>query len=90
MSSVSLCMIVKDEEDTIGRCLESVHDLVDEINNVVTGSTDREDALASYTSDPRIMRRISGPAHARRSRGLYKSVIAAKQTRLISPFRSII
>ena len=28
--SLSLCMIVKDEEDVIGRCLECVSDLFDE------------------------------------------------------------
>lgn len=37
---LSLCMIVKNEEECIGRCLESVHDLVDEIVIVDTGSTD--------------------------------------------------
>lgn len=34
-------MIVKDEEDCIGRCLESVKDVVDEIVIVDTGSTDK-------------------------------------------------
>lgn len=38
--SLSLCMIVKNEEDTLGRCLESVKDIVDEIIIVDTGSTD--------------------------------------------------
>lgn len=38
---LSLCMIVKNEEDCIGRCLESVKDVVDEIIIVDTGSTDR-------------------------------------------------
>lgn len=41
MVTISLCMIVKNEEDVIGRCLESVKDLVDEINIVDTGSTDK-------------------------------------------------
>ena len=31
MITISLCMIVKDEEGTIGRCLESVKNIVDEI-----------------------------------------------------------
>jgi glycosyltransferase involved in cell wall biosynthesis len=39
--TISLCMIVKNEEDAIGRCLESVRDIVDEIVIVDTGSTDR-------------------------------------------------
>ncbi len=38
--TVSLCMIVRDEESTIGRCLDSVRDICDEINIVDTGSTD--------------------------------------------------
>ena len=29
--TVSLCMIVKNEEDVLARCLDSVKDLVDEI-----------------------------------------------------------
>lgn len=38
---LSLCMIVKDEEECIGRCLSSVKDVVDEIIIVDTGSSDR-------------------------------------------------
>lgn len=38
--SVSLAMIVKDEEQTLARCLESVRGCVDEIVIVDTGSTD--------------------------------------------------
>ncbi|HAX72271.1 MAG TPA: hypothetical protein DCY20_01970 [Firmicutes bacterium] len=38
--SVSLCMIVKDEERVLKRCLDSVVGLVDEIVIVDTGSTD--------------------------------------------------
>jgi len=37
---ISLCMIVKDEEDNIGYALDSVKDLVDEMIVVDTGSTD--------------------------------------------------
>ena len=38
------------EEDVIGRCLESVRHLVDEINIVDTGSTDRtKEIAANYT-----------------------------------------
>ena len=40
MATVSLCMIVRNEEDVLGRCLESVKDIVDEIIIVDTGSTD--------------------------------------------------
>lgn len=38
MKEISLCMMVKDEEEIIGRCLESVKDIVDEIIIVDTGS----------------------------------------------------
>ena len=40
MPSISLCMIVKNEEEFIENCLNSVKDLVDEIIIVDTGSTD--------------------------------------------------
>lgn len=46
MSTISLCMIVKNEEDTLPRCLDSVADLVDEIIVVDTGSTDGTEAAA--------------------------------------------
>lgn len=39
--TISLCMIVKDEEQTISRCLDSVKDIVDEIIIIDTGSTDK-------------------------------------------------
>lgn len=39
--TISLCMIVKDEEAVITRCLSSVKDIVDEIIIVDTGSTDQ-------------------------------------------------
>lgn len=39
--SLSLCMIVKNEEKCIGRCLESVQSIVSEIIIVDTGSTDK-------------------------------------------------
>ena len=41
MITISLCMIVKNEEDTLPRCLDSVRDLVEEIIVVDTGSQDR-------------------------------------------------
>lgn len=40
MNTLSLVMIVKDEEAVIARCLESVKNIVDEIVIVDTGSTD--------------------------------------------------
>ncbi len=47
MASVSLCMIVKNEEDVLERCLESAAGLVEEIIIVDTGSTDRTKEIAA-------------------------------------------
>ncbi len=44
--TISACMIVKDEEKNLGRCLESIKDLVDEMVIVDTGSTDKTVAIA--------------------------------------------
>lgn len=44
---ISLCMIVKNEEQVIARCLSSVQHLVDEIIIVDTGSTDNTKQIAS-------------------------------------------
>jgi glycosyltransferase involved in cell wall biosynthesis len=44
--TVSLCMIVKDEEAMLPRCLAAVADVVDELIVVDTGSTDRTVAIA--------------------------------------------
>ncbi|WP_308636877.1 glycosyltransferase family 2 protein [Paenibacillus silvisoli] len=50
MITISLCMIVKDEEQNLARCLDSVHDLVDELIIVDTGSSDGTKAIAAkYT-----------------------------------------
>ncbi|WP_184403583.1 tetratricopeptide repeat-containing glycosyltransferase family 2 protein [Geomicrobium halophilum] len=48
MVTISLCMILKNEEDVIGRCLDSVQDLVDEINIIDTGSTDQTKEIVSH------------------------------------------
>ncbi len=51
MAEISLCMIVKNEEKVLGRCLESARGLADEIVIVDTGSTDRTVEIArQYTS----------------------------------------
>ncbi len=46
MATISLCMIVKNEEQHLVRCLDSVAKLVDEIIIVDTGSTDRTVEIA--------------------------------------------
>lgn len=51
MVTISLCMIVKNEEATIGRCLHSVKNIVDEINIVDTGSTDKTKEIVSKYTD---------------------------------------
>lgn len=43
---ISLCMIVKNEESNLSRCLDSVKDIVDEMVIVDTGSTDRTKEIA--------------------------------------------
>lgn len=44
--TISLCMIVKNEESCLARCLDSVKDCVDEIIIVDTGSTDKTVEIA--------------------------------------------
>lgn len=51
MITISLCMIVKNEERVLARCLDSVADLVDEIVIVDTGSTDKTKEIAARYTD---------------------------------------
>ncbi|OGX68203.1 MAG: hypothetical protein A2189_01470 [Paenibacillus sp. RIFOXYA1_FULL_44_5] len=48
---ISLCMIVKDEEKVLRRCLDSVKNLVDEIIIVDTGSSDHTKSIALEYTD---------------------------------------
>lgn len=51
MASLSVCMIVRDEEPVIGRCLSAVAQFADEIIVVDTGSRDRTKAIARTYTD---------------------------------------
>ena len=51
MATISLCMIVKNEENVLGRCLDSIAGLMDEIIIVDTGSTDRTKEIAARYTD---------------------------------------
>lgn len=48
---LSVCMIVKDEEKVLSRCLESIHGVADEIIVVDTGSQDRTKEIAMRYTD---------------------------------------
>ena len=51
MVSISVCMIVKNEEAVLARCLDSLREIADEIIIVDTGSSDRTKEIAKvYTS----------------------------------------
>lgn len=51
MITLSLCMIVKDEEAVLGRILESMRDIADEIIIADTGSEDRTREIAGQYAD---------------------------------------
>lgn len=51
MITISLCMIVKNEEKILGRCLSCLADLMDEIIIVDTGSTDETKKIAAEYTD---------------------------------------
>jgi len=51
MATISLCMIVKNEEAVLDRCLSSIADLMDEIVIIDTGSTDRTKEIAGHYTD---------------------------------------
>ncbi len=51
MATLSVCMIVKNERDVIGRCLECVKNIADEIIIVDTGSVDSTKEIAKTYTD---------------------------------------
>ncbi len=51
MNSISVCLIVKDEEKTLENCLKSVKAFADEVIVVDTGSTDKTKQIAKTYTD---------------------------------------
>ena len=51
MITISLCMIVKNEERILARCLDSLKGIAEEIIIVDTGSTDRTKEIAARYTD---------------------------------------
>jgi glycosyltransferase involved in cell wall biosynthesis len=51
MKKISLCIIVKNEEKVLERCLNGIKDVVDEIIIVDTGSTDNTKQIAKMFTD---------------------------------------
>jgi len=51
MVTISLCMIVKNEEKVLARCLDSICELMDEIIIVDTGSSDETKEIAGRYTD---------------------------------------
>lgn len=57
MVTISLCMIVKNEERVLGRCLESVQEIADEIIIVDTGSEDQGQKRLQKNTMPEYLNR---------------------------------
>lgn len=51
MTTISACLIVKNEEKILARCLDSIKDIADEIVIVDTGSTDKTKEIARKYTD---------------------------------------
>jgi len=51
MVTISICMIVKNEERVLARCLDSIKDIADEIVIVDTGSSDSTKEIAAKYTD---------------------------------------
>ena len=51
MITISICMIVKNEEQVLARCLDSIKDLAEEIIIIDTGSTDATKQIAAGYTD---------------------------------------
>ena len=60
MITISLCMIVKNEEKVLARCLDSIADLMDEIIIVDTGSSDNTKEIAKKLSKDYDILKVTG------------------------------
>ncbi|MBO4980992.1 MAG: glycosyltransferase family 2 protein [Lachnospiraceae bacterium] len=89
MITISLCMIVKNEEKILARCLDCVKDLVDEIIIVDTGSTDRTKEIAgAYTEKLYDFRWVDDFSAARNfafSKATMEYIYTADADEVISP-----
>ena len=54
VARVSLCLMVKNEQDNLASCLRSAADLVHEIIVIDTGSTDRTRDVAASSIGPHL------------------------------------
>lgn len=70
MKSIALCMIVRDEEARLARCLESVSGAVEEMIIVDTGSTDRTVEIAQAFHANVLFHEWNGDFSAARNLGL--------------------
>lgn len=87
--SVSLCMIVRNEEKELPRCLASIKPLVDEMVIVDTGSTDNTREIARLFGARIIEFSWTGDFSAARNAGLEKAtgdwILAMDADEVISP-----
>ncbi len=70
---LSLCMIVRNEEEFLGGCLESVRGVVDEIVIVDTGSTDATRSIAASFGAVVLIREWTGDFSAARNASLERA-----------------
>ena len=74
--TVSVCMIVKNEEAVLARCLDCLKGIADEIIIVDTGSTDRTKEIAAKYTDKIYSTHTGQPGGLREIP--YKQMIATK------------
>lgn len=70
---VSLCLIVKNEEDFLERCVSSVRDLVEEVIILDTGSSDKTLEIAHRLTDKVFVKEFSGDFSEMRNLAMSKA-----------------